>query len=362
MNRKTIKKPRSYLSFLLTLFMLVTFLITFIRCEKEEVKDTMPEDKPNVPQDNSDTIQYHKVGLSVDSCILIPIGQLTKTGNSVDISIDSNNINYDILDDGLGGFWAIIPYSTFINHLSELSIKITRRRADLFLFERTNDSTNAYLKSSELINWDNFDLTTVASQIYDEKATKTENALAIQKYVIDYLSFDNSYSNSFGIFTALQTYLNKKGVCINFSRLFIALCRAVDIPARSVSGVIFPRTNIGDDCLFHHQWCEFLDENNQWRSLDLTFTKDMDITSIQYTGFTYCAEETELFSDYYTEFMADLGKPFKTDNECLVIYCYLPTEHGAKFGFKLLHNFAPDSIVFEKTVMIEHKYNNIKIH
>lgn len=231
---------RLNLTCLLTLFLLTTFLTTFICCGRERGDDTIPKYKPNVPQQNSDTLQHHKVGLSVDSCILIPIGQLTKTGNSVVISIDSTNVSYDMLDDGLGGFWAVIPYSTFSNNLSELSIKITRRRADIILFEQTNDSTDAYLKSSELINWDNSDLTNVAYQIYDEKATKTENALAIQEYVVDYLSYDSSYSNSFGIFTAYQTYLDKKGVCINFSRLFIALCRAIDISARSVSGVIFP--------------------------------------------------------------------------------------------------------------------------
>ena len=353
--------PRLNLNFLLTLFLLTTFLTTLICCGREEGNDTIPKFKPSVPQQNDDTLQHHKVGLSVDSCILIPIGQLTKTGNSVDIFIDSTSLNYDMLDDGLGGFWAVIPYSTFSNNLSKLSIKITRRRTDLILFEQTNDSTDAYLNSSELINWDNFDLKNVAFQIYDEKATKTENAMAIQEYVVSYLSYDNSYSNSFGIFTAYQTYLDKKGVCINFSRLFIALCRAIDISARSVSGVIFPGTTIDDDCLFHHQWCEFLDENNRWRSLDLTFTKNMDITSIKYTGLTYFAEETELFSNYQTEFFADLGKPFKTDYECLVIYCYLPTEPGAKFGFKLLHDFAPDSIVFEKTVMIKRNSNIIEI-
>jgi hypothetical protein len=140
------------------------------------------------------------------------------------------------------------------------------------------------------------------------------------------------------------------------------MCRATDIPARSVSGVIHIDGNAGEDCLGHHEWCEFLDDNNQWHSLDLTFTHNVDLTSIKYIGFSYSAEKTELFADYFDEFHADLGKPpFKTKNECLVIYCYLPTKPGAKFGFNLVENSSPDSIVFEKTVTIEKRNNTINV-
>jgi len=349
-------------SFYFKLPVMFCFAFLFFQCEKQQAEPTeSPEPYgPNGPSE--EVIDSNMLVLKTDSCVLIPIGQLTQKGSSVDISINDNICTYDTLGDGLGGFWAIIPNSAFDNNTtSELKIKITKRNAPLQLFELKNDSTSAYLKSSELINWKFSDIRYTANQLYDLGKTTAENSMAIQEFVINYLSFDDSYSNFFGHFTASQTYLDKKGVCINFSRLFIALCRAAGIHARSVSGVVFTSGNIGEDSFHHHQWCEFLDENNKWRSLDLTFTNDIDITNINYIDFTYGAEETEIFSDYYSDFMQDLGRPFKTENECLVIYCYLPVENGAKFGFKLLQDNRPDSIIFEKKVRLLKTNNSLKV-
>jgi len=330
----------------------IAIISSTIACKKDEENNN---EKPDIPipttiidTTKNDTQLYSQI----ENSIIIPIGQLTKKGSSVDIFINNKQFIYDTLDDRLGGFWAIIPDSSFTETRSNLNIKITKRNTELILFERTNDSTNAYLKSSEYINWDNTDIIKTANGLYDQQATNTENAIAFQEFVIDYVSFDNTYSNQFGIFSAQKTFADKKGVCINFSRLFIALCRAKGIPARSVSGVVFDKGNVGEDCLGHHQWCEFLDENNKWHSLNLTFTTNIDFTSADYIDFTYCAEETELFANYYEEFHADLGKPFTTDNNCKILYCYLPTKPQAKFGFKLLHKSLPDSIVFEKTVIV----------
>lgn len=352
------KKLKPYIAVAKNLVVILFVFFTIIQCNKDDVDNpplltndtinTIDTSNNELPADLSSSID-----LLLDSCVLIPIGQLTKTGSAVNVYIDDSPVAYGILDDRLGGYWAIIPDSLFTKPTSVLNITITKRNTDLQLFDRTNDSTGAYLESSTYINWKSFDIISTARNLYDTNATNTENALTFQKFVIDYLTYDNTYSNRFGIFTAQQTFANKKGVCINYSRLFIALCRAVGIPARSVSGVVYNGGSVGQDCLGHHQWCEFLDENNQWRSLDLTFTHDVDITSVKYIGFTYCAEETELFADYFNEFNADLGKPFKTKNECLLIYCYLPTVPGAKFGFSLVNNSMPDSIIFKKIVSIE---------
>lgn len=332
-------------------FMILLFVCSatiLISCQKEQPDNFII----NEPTPNDEVTDTNRVELSVDSCVLIPIGRLTKKGSSVDISINGNIFYYETLDDGLGGYWAVLPYKAF-DKVSELNIKITKHEAALQLAGLTNDSTTAYLRSSKLINWNEIDIRLMANHIIDKNKTTTENAITIQEFVMNYLNFDDTYSHYFGGFTACQTYYDKKGVCINFSRLFIVLCRAVNIRSRSVSGVIYKEGEVGSDCFYHHQWCEFLDENNKWRTLDLTYSSAVDITDIKYIDFTYCAEETEIFSDYYSEFMEDLGKPFKTDNECVVIYCYLPTVGGAKFGFKLLEDNRPESIVFDKTITLK---------
>ena len=335
-------------------FAIICSIFVFIQCDKEQVSAPAPG-YPE-PQEIIDT---NMVKLTVDSCILIPTGQLNHTGSSVNIFIDGQHYVYDTLDDGLGGYWAILPNIAFTN-ISELKIRVTRRNSEFQLQELSNDSTSAYLKDSKLIDWDEVGIKIAARDLFNNDKSISENALAIQNFVVNHIDFDQSYADYFGGFMASHTYYQKKGVCINYSRLFIALCRASGIRARSVSGVIFNPGPAGTDCFHHHQWCEFVDENNLWRSIDLTYTTDLDISNIHYIDFTYCAEETEIFADYYDEFMEDPGKPFKTDNECVVIYCYLPTIKGARFGFQLLEDNRPDSIIFEKTLSIR-KVNDVII-
>jgi transglutaminase-like putative cysteine protease len=62
-------------------------------------------------------------------------------------------------------------------------------------------------------------------------------ALAIQQWVRDRVTFASNTSNS--ATSALDTLVERVGVCRDFAHLMIALCRAVNIPARFVSGTDF---------------------------------------------------------------------------------------------------------------------------
>lgn len=345
-------------SFLFRIQIALSIIIFFTYCSKEEASTPASELDDNA----QDTTQTIIVDFMPDSCLLIPLGQLTQKGSTVEIFIEDSLIVYDTLNDRLGGFWAIIPDTLFTAPQSVLRINITKRKTELQLIAMTNDSTDAYLRSSDYINWNLLDIINTARDIVDSEATNTQNALAIQEFVINNISFDDTYSDRYGHFTALQTLVDKKGVCINFSRLFVALCRAAGIPSRSVSGVIFLDGEPGEDCFMHHQWCEYVDNNNNWRSLDLTFSQDFDINDIRYIDFTYCAEETELFYNYSLKFHADPAIPFTTDNECQVIYYYLPTLNNARFGFQLLESNSSDDIMFQKNISIQKSLNGLTIN
>lgn len=340
------------------LIFVLFFALFLVQCKKD--KDFTPQkiiEPVTHPIEQPIDINIVKLE-SVDSCILFPIGNLMAEGSLVDVLIDNKFSSYNIFDDGLGGFWAAVPISAFEdNKTSELRLRITKKYTQFQASELKNDTTQAYLKNSDFINWKGTSIESVAINLYDDTKTQSENALVFQRYTMDYLTFNDTYANYYGGFTALRTYIDQKGVCINFSRLFIALCRAAGIPSRSVSGVIFLDGSVGTDCFFHHQWCEFLDENNKWRSLDLTFTSNVDISDIRYIGFNYCSEETEIFRDYQANFFSDPGKPFRTQNECVLFYSYLPTERGARFGFELINKSG--AIVFEKKISIQKSNNRI---
>jgi transglutaminase-like putative cysteine protease len=59
--------------------------------------------------------------------------------------------------------------------------------------------------------------------------------LAIQDWVRQHVAFKTGASN--GSTSALDTIIERAGVCRDFAHLMIALCRAVNIPARFVSGI-----------------------------------------------------------------------------------------------------------------------------
>lgn len=59
--------------------------------------------------------------------------------------------------------------------------------------------------------------------------------LAIQKWVQSHVSFHSGISS--GITSAADTLIERAGVCRDYAHLMIALCRALNIPARFASGI-----------------------------------------------------------------------------------------------------------------------------
>ena len=84
---------------------LVAGLMLFMQCSESD----MDNENSGTSGDDGEAGSHQKVELTVDNCILIPVGQLLKRGSAVEISIDSSTIDYTTIDDGLGGFWAIVP-------------------------------------------------------------------------------------------------------------------------------------------------------------------------------------------------------------------------------------------------------------
>lgn len=61
--------------------------------------------------------------------------------------------------------------------------------------------------------------------------------LAIQNWVHSHVTFKQNTTNS--MTSAVDTLIDRVGVCRDFAHLMIALCRALNIPARIVSGIDF---------------------------------------------------------------------------------------------------------------------------
>ncbi|MBS1154780.1 MAG: transglutaminase family protein [Proteobacteria bacterium] len=70
--------------------------------------------------------------------------------------------------------------------------------------------------------------------------------------------------------TAIQTLAQGSGVCQDHAHLFIACCRAMDLPARYVSGYIHPGGSLH---AASHAWADVWVEGLGWISFDITHNR-----------------------------------------------------------------------------------------
>lgn len=126
-----------------------------------------------------------------------------------------------------------------------------------------NSETEMFLEPTEKIEADDPEIISKARELTEGITTDYKKAQAIFEYVNINMSYDesSSYANK-GALSALK---NLKGVCEEFTTLFIALCRAVNIPSRAIEGYKLEDNMSGDEYLgenlVNHVWAEiYLDE------------------------------------------------------------------------------------------------------
>lgn len=168
---------------------------------------------------------------------------------------------YKLIMDNLGNQ---ILYFRFDN-LSPYASKIITITADLVF---TNDSKqillqdrSRFLQSERYIESDNHEISQFSERFKDSRPDKT--AENIFQWIADNIKYSVYTKDDIGALYALRI---KQGDCTEFMYLFVALCRANDIPARGIGGYIFsgdPILNPGT----YHNWAEFY-EDGAWRIVD----------------------------------------------------------------------------------------------
>lgn len=121
-----------------------------------------------------------------------------------------------------------------------------------------NDEIYKYLEAERYIEVDNIDIQSLAEVLKDNEKSVYKILRKIHNYVYNIPSAPIS-----DLTTALEAYENNLASCNGKSRLFVALCRANNIPARLVGGIIIEpgkkRTS--------HQWLEVFIEGS-WVPFD----------------------------------------------------------------------------------------------
>ena len=123
-----------------------------------------------------------------------------------------------------------------------------------------------HLKATPTIQSDHEALRARARQIVEEEQDVLQKATRLSKWA--YANVRQTMASNTS--SALDVLNNRAGDCTEVTLLFIALARAVGIPAREVGGVMY--ANEGQPLFGWHAWAEIHD-GHQWVSVDPTWNQ-----------------------------------------------------------------------------------------
>lgn len=144
---------------------------------------------------------------------------------------------------------------------------------------RTNteylESQAIYLMPQERVDSDDAEIISKAKELTEDIVSDYKKAQAIFEFInlnLEYVE-DSAFANK-GSKSALK---NMKGVCEEFATLFVAMCRAVDIPSRVIEGyrmqyieVDYSGEKVKEKKLDNHAWAEIYLQDFGWVPVEPT--------------------------------------------------------------------------------------------
>jgi hypothetical protein len=272
----------------------------------------------------------------VSSFFLFPAGRSFMGPSEIKVRINNDTVtNPEFISDSCGGYWIKIQKSV-LPPSGKISIIYTRKQGELVLFKEPGNDRHKWLSESHFIDCNNEVLKTKANELTKDYLNNIDKAKQIQYFIENSVTFNSDRRDSF-LEKASLTYELKIGTCMNFSRLFVALCRAVNIPARTIWGVVYDHDggNIYD---YHHQWAEILDDSGYWHPVDFTYTRSFNLNDIRYLDLIYAAEENTIIENRSS------GEVIVGDVKYFDNY---PATLTGRLGFDLVENKLPEYMIIE---------------
>jgi hypothetical protein len=265
--------------------------------------------------------------------LLIPIGRLLQGNNKVQLSINSKPVEPETIRDGSGGFWFKIPFDQ-LRKKDHVSVNIFKTNPNNLLYEENID-LEKWTTPCRLINSDNPAIVVKAEELTKGCNGNNEKAKKILDFVVNQIIF--KWYPGMHYSTASITLKKGYGICVNHSRLFVALCRAVGVPARTISGAI-----TDGNVFSHHEWVEFYDDNRNWHSLEPTFSPDFNFVDLKRIDLIYDIESNPLYP-------FDKGweaNRVKLDNGNVSIFCpdWSLQKQNGQMSYKMLKDNSPESV------------------
>lgn len=147
------------------------------------------------------------------------------------------------------------------------------------IYLNLEDENVVYLNSVQNINWDlENEAIILAAELTEELKTDMEKIVAIHNYVVSNISYDYIKAREVTgnyIPSIDSTLEDGKGICYDYSSLFAAMLRSVEIPTKVVVG------HVGT---MYHAWNEvYLADSDSWITIDSTKDAIYNKYGIAYT-------------------------------------------------------------------------------
>ncbi|MEK6983420.1 MAG: transglutaminase domain-containing protein [Nanoarchaeota archaeon] len=129
----------------------------------------------------------------------------------------------------------------------------------------------AYTRPSETIDSDNEEITRIGSELAKGEDDLYIVVFKIADWTKNNIEYNLSTLTSEVSQKASWVLQNKQGVCDELTSLFIALLRAIGIPARFVSGLAYTESSLFPEKWGAHGWAEVYFPNYGWVPFDVTY-------------------------------------------------------------------------------------------
>lgn len=163
-----------------------------------------------------------------------------------------------------------------------------------------------YLKPQDKIESNNIKMINQAKELTKDLKNNYEKAKNIFEFTNKHIKYDKDirYANK-GALSGLE---NKMGVCEDYADLFVALCRASNIPARVVTGnalVDVPVDSMVKNDWYNvkgyrHAWAEFYLNGYGWVPVEVTFKS---FTGVYWQGFGALDSNGYIVESCYSDIM-----------------------------------------------------------
>lgn len=270
-----------------------------------------------------------------DSDVLaIPVGRSFLSASTVEVYVGDECIEGEFRFDSCGGYWILI-HKSMLSSGDQIRARFSRIQEELCLFQELAGDKADWTSPSVYIDSDHASLISKAEELTRNLSTRLEKSRMLHNYVVNHVGY-RIYRDA-SLDKASLTEELGYGTCMNASRLFVALCRAINVPARTVWGIVNAHDDIGG-YNNHHQWAECLGDSGYWHAMDFGYTIDFDLNDIRYLDLIYAAEENTIIKNR-KDYHIIIEDMFYTND--------YPTVPDGKIRFRLISDMRPDSMVVE---------------